>query len=186
MSDLLALGFADAAHLWAEGDVLQHGPPREQRERLEHHATVGSRAVHRPAVEQDLAARVRNETRDHVEDGGLAAARRPHDADELALLHVQRYIVHGGDVGAGIDVEVGLRQIADDQVLHRVTSPQRCPVARSMGASIQLSTMYQRMPRMIMPRMISTTEPARRASNMRKPMPLVPTMISVAISARQP
>ena len=37
-----------------------------------------------------------------------------------------------------------------------------------------------------MPSRISTTEPARRASNIRKPMPLVPTMISAAISARQP
>jgi hypothetical protein len=39
---------------------------------------------------------------------------------------------------------------------------------------------------MIMPSRISTTDPARRASNIRNPIPLVPTIISVAIRARQP
>ena len=46
--------------------------------------------------------------------------------------------------------------------------------------------MYQRIPSTIIPSIISTVEPARRASNIMNPMPLVPTMISTAISARQP
>ena len=55
------------------------------------------------------------------------------------------------DLRAGERIEVGLREIADRQALHRVTSPQRWPVARSIGASTQLSTMYQRTPSTIMP-----------------------------------
>ena len=42
--DRLALRLADAAHLRAEGDVLEHRLPREQREGLEHDAAVRPRA----------------------------------------------------------------------------------------------------------------------------------------------
>src|SRR6185369_15029343 len=186
--DAVALGLRQPAHLGAEADVVQHGLPREQGERLEHHAALRARSGDGLAVQQDLAARLWHEAGDHVQDGRLAAARWAHHGDEFPLVHTQRHVAHGGDFPAGVGVEIGLRQIAQAQILHgcAFTNPQRCPVARSMGASTQPSTTYHSRPSTTMPTRISTTEPARRASNIMKPTPLVPTTISVAISARQP
>ena len=52
-------------------------------------ARSGPRAVHRAAVDQDLAGGHRNEAVDRVEEGRLAAARRTDDGDEFALEHVE-------------------------------------------------------------------------------------------------
>src|SRR5215204_5658354 len=182
----LALRSRHAAHLGTEGDILEHGLPGEEREGLEDDAAVRPRPGDRTVADADLAGGRRDEACDHVEDRALAAAGGTDDRDELARRHVKRNVAHGVHVGAGIGVEVRLREIADGQALPRVTSPQRWPVARSIGASTQASTTYHRIPSTIMPSTISTTEPARRASNMRKPTPLVPTIISAAMSARQP
>src|SRR5690606_11697131 len=116
----------------------------------------------------------------------LAAARRADDRHEVTFVDPQRHVADRGNLRAPIGIEIGLAEVFQRQALHDVTNPHRCPVARSMGARNQLSTMYQRMPSTIMPTTISSTDPARRASNIRNPMPLVPTMISAAISARQP
>ena len=83
--DLLAFRLRQAAHLRTERDVLEHGLPRKQRERLKHDAALGPRSVDGAAVEQDLAARDRDEAGDHVQERGLAAAGRSDDGDELAL-----------------------------------------------------------------------------------------------------
>src|SRR5690606_23539112 len=147
---------------------------------------VRSRSLHLGAGQQDAAAGLGHEAGDHVQHRRLAAAGGAHHGDEIAFVNRERQVLDGGDLAAAIGIEVGLRQAFQNDAFHDVTRPQRCPVARSTGARIQLSTMYQRRPSTIMPTTISSTEPARRASNMRKPMPLVPTMISAAIRARQP
>jgi hypothetical protein len=77
-----------------EGDVLQHGPPGKQRERLEHHAAIAPRSVHRLSADEDFAAGDRDEARDHVEDGRLAAARGPTIETNSARRHLQRDVVH--------------------------------------------------------------------------------------------
>jgi hypothetical protein len=149
--DFLAFGPADAAHLGTERDVVEDSAPGKERERLEHHAAVGARSLHRMAADEDFAAGVGDEARDHVEQRGLATSRRADDGHELPRRHLQRQVAHRGHVRAGVDIEVRLRKLADGQAFHLVTNPQRCPVACSIGARIQLSTMYQRVPRMIMP-----------------------------------
>src|SRR5690606_31269037 len=136
---------------------------------------------HLTAIDQDASAGYRHEAGDHVEYRGLAAARRADDRNEVALIHLERHVLDRGELRPAIGVEIGLGQIFQSKAFHFVTNPQRWPVARSIGASSQLSTMYQSTPSTIMPTTISSTEPARRASNIRKPMPLVPTMISAAI-----
>ena len=53
--------------------------------------------------------------------------------------------MHRRDVRAGVRIEVGLlTDCGWSELFIAVTSPQRWPVARSIGARIQLSTMYQR------------------------------------------
>src|SRR5207244_11398383 len=86
-----------------ELDVLAQVPPREQVRVLEAHpALLRTRALDRRSVEEDTAARQLVEPGHRPEQGGLAAAARAEDADELALLHVEREVlerVHGAALG---------------------------------------------------------------------------------------
>src|SRR5665213_2346106 len=66
-------------------DVAPHAAPWKQRVVLEHHAALGTGAGDRVLVEQQRAARRRDEPRQHVEHRRLAAARGPDDDDELPL-----------------------------------------------------------------------------------------------------
>src|SRR5262245_30466313 len=85
---LLALGLGEPAlQVEAVGHVLDDRAPWKQAVMLEHHGAVRSGPLDRAAVEQDRAGRDRKETIDRVEEGRFAAARRPHDGDELALEH---------------------------------------------------------------------------------------------------
>jgi hypothetical protein len=59
---------------------------------LEHDAAVGSRCGHRLAVDRDRALLDRQEAADQIEQGGLAAAGRPKQSQELARAHVERYL----------------------------------------------------------------------------------------------
>src|SRR5258706_46873 len=76
----------------AEGDVVLHVEPREERMLLEHHhrLRVGPGAPF--AVDQALAGRDRLEARAQLEQRALAAAARAEDRDELA----------GGDLEADV------------------------------------------------------------------------------------
>ena len=47
-------------------------------------------------VEADLAAVQRHQADHHVEAGGLAGAVRAEQADHLAALHLERYVLHHG------------------------------------------------------------------------------------------
>jgi hypothetical protein len=85
---LPALGLGEPTlQVEAVGHVLDDRAPRKQAVVLEHHGAVRAGPFDRTAVEQDCAGRDRKETVDRVEEGRLAAARRPHDGDELALEH---------------------------------------------------------------------------------------------------
>ena len=78
---------------------------REQRQRLEHHAEIAP--VHRLvvdplAVEADLAGGRGLEAGDDPHQRGLAAARRPQQADEAAGRHRQDGVVDGEDLAVAL------------------------------------------------------------------------------------
>ena len=81
----------------AERHVLAHGEMRKQRVGLEDHAEAAQ--VRRPvrdvgAVDQDPAGRRRHEARDEIERGRLAAAGRPEQRQELALVDREVERIH--------------------------------------------------------------------------------------------
>nr|WP_206080160.1 hypothetical protein [Propioniciclava coleopterorum] len=81
------LGRVEPPHLQPERDVALDGEVREQRVALEHHpeaALLTREGVDAPPVEQDLAVGERQQPRQAVERGGLAAPGRPEQGDELA------------------------------------------------------------------------------------------------------
>jgi hypothetical protein len=82
-----ALARGHAAQAQAQRDVGEHVQPGHQGVLLEHHATVGARTGDRAAVEQDLAARGRQEPGQAVQQRGLAAARCAQGDDEVAVAH---------------------------------------------------------------------------------------------------
>ena len=89
---LARLRLVDAADPEAVGDVLADGQMREQRQRLEHHAEVAlvrGRIGEVLAVEPDAAGGRRLEARRSAQQRGLAAARRPEQADELAVRELE-------------------------------------------------------------------------------------------------
>ena len=98
LGDLLpahALGFE------GEGDVLQHGHVRVERVALEDHRDLpGARrqVVDDLATDEDLPRGRRFEPGDHSEQRGLAAARRPEEDEELALLGREIHSVDRADV----------------------------------------------------------------------------------------
>ena len=71
-----------AAH--REGDVPARAQPGHQRLTLEHHAAVQAGPGHLALVHEDMAGAGRFQPRQHVQDGGLAAAAVADDADALA------------------------------------------------------------------------------------------------------
>ena len=76
-------------HLQREGDVLEHGHVRIERVVLEDHrhvAVAGSDVIDQPAVDVDLAVADIFQPGDHLEQGALAAARRPEQHQEFMVL----------------------------------------------------------------------------------------------------
>ncbi|MCY1529956.1 hypothetical protein D9M68_651290 [compost metagenome] len=62
---------------------------------LEHHAALGRRAGHRQAIDQQRAGAGREVAGQGAEQGGLAAAGRAEDADELARRDAEVQPLHG-------------------------------------------------------------------------------------------
>ncbi|MNE26213.1 hypothetical protein D3C80_1195700 [compost metagenome] len=86
------LGVGHLAHAQAEGNVVAHGHVREQRVALEHHtqAPAGRLGVGDvAAVEDDAATGDLDEASNHLQGGGLAAARRAEQGDKLAFFDGQ-------------------------------------------------------------------------------------------------
>src|SRR5215471_14579925 len=108
-SDLRA---SEAAVLEAEGDVALHRAPGEYSVLLEDVADLGSgTGAHSLAVDEDLAARGLHERADHVEDGGLPAARGADDGHELTVVHVEGHAGDGGDLARTL--AEGLGEVPD-------------------------------------------------------------------------
>ena len=70
-----------------EGDVAHHAAPGQQRMALEDHGAIEARAMDRLVVDDHGAVARRIEAGQDVEHRGLAAARMPDDAGEVAALH---------------------------------------------------------------------------------------------------
>ena len=88
---LARLAHRQAENLRRQQHILQHPAPFEQERLLKHHADVARRieaAVR--AADPKRAAIVGIEAGDDLEQGGLAAARRPDQRDQLALVDVER------------------------------------------------------------------------------------------------
>ena len=90
------IGLGELAVPQAERHVVSHVKEREQRVALEHRVDVAPVRRHVGdigAVEQDLARGRLLEARDQPQGGGLAAARRAEQGEELAAGHGQVDVV---------------------------------------------------------------------------------------------
>jgi len=86
------------AVLEPDGDVAGDGAPREHRVLLEDVADLGRHpAGHADAVDLHPPGARRDKAAEHVEDGGLAAARGAHDGHELPVEDLERDVLDGGD-----------------------------------------------------------------------------------------
>lgn len=116
IDDLLLLVLRHFADVEAEGNVVAHAHGRVERIRLEHYrdlAILRRQVVHRLAVDHDVALGHVFETRDHVEQGRLAASRAADEDQELTVLDV--------DVDALENrhpVRVGLVHVTDGKACH--------------------------------------------------------------------
>ncbi len=97
--DLLGdLGLLHLRQRQREGDVLPHGHVRVERVGLEHHrdvAVLGRLLVHPLAADAQLARRDILQPGNHVQRGGLSAAGRADQDDELAVGDGERQVLHG-------------------------------------------------------------------------------------------
>src|SRR2546425_4038168 len=143
--------WTDVADHEAKLDVLIDGLPRKQRIALEHVAKVqlpaalcaGGRAVDQDPPD-DLALRWIEQVGDRAEQGGLAAAARPHDRDELTTPDVKRHVAKRLDPGAEADADM-LERDAQRGTIRTSTSTgrpsssavtaRRSVAARSSGSS---------------------------------------------------
>ena len=88
----LRLALADARERQRQHHVLQRVRPRHQRRVLEHEAEIGLRLAARRMRRGrpvDRAGARRAEARDDAQQGRLAAAGRPEQADELAVAQIE-------------------------------------------------------------------------------------------------
>ena len=88
----------DSLHAQPELDVLAHRLVRKQCVRLEYHAeppVARLQVVHHPPVNADLAGARILETGNHAQRRGLAAAGRPHEHDEFAVLDGAAQVLDG-------------------------------------------------------------------------------------------
>src|SRR5439155_15623363 len=102
---LVSLRAGHAAHAQTETDVLPYAHVREERVVLEHHAEAAllrRQAVDALVVEPDAAPAEREQARDAVQRGGLAAARRAEEGDELAAPDGDRQAVERRDCALAV------------------------------------------------------------------------------------
>ena len=108
----LQLRAPDAAVLEPQRDVAAHGAPREDGVLLEDVADLPRDVGHRPAVHLDRPGGRGHEPAEHVEDRRLAAARRPHDRDELLVGDLERHVPDG--LQRARTLAERLREVPDD------------------------------------------------------------------------
>jgi len=86
------LGLVHVAQAQAVGDVVPHAHVWVEGVGLEHHRDVplpGRQGVDHPVADAHRAGADVLESGDHAQGGGLAAARRPHQHEELAVGDVE-------------------------------------------------------------------------------------------------
>ena len=108
-------------HLHGQEDVVHRRAPRHQGRILERHADALDRTRHLGAVDPHLAARGRQQAGDQLHDSRLAAARRPDDGDELALVDAERGI--GKGQGRVLAQPVGQADVLEIDEGHQIISP---------------------------------------------------------------
>ena len=100
LTDLLVdLLLGDLTQLQGKGHVLRHGHVGIQGVVLEYHgdiAVLGFHVVHALAVDQQIALGDVLQTGHHAQRGGLAAAGRTDQHDELLVRDLQIEVVDGG------------------------------------------------------------------------------------------
>ena len=111
VADNVAVG----AGMGADPDVVEHRQIGEQRDVLEGAADadfgdpVRRARQDAPALDQNVAGARLVEPGEAVEQGGLAGAVRPDQAEDCALVHVERHAVQGNDA-AEHDADVANRE----------------------------------------------------------------------------
>ena len=107
----LDLLLGDVPQLESEGDVVVHAHVRIERVVLEDHGDIAilrGDVVDDTLADEDVAARLLLESGEHAQRGGLAAARRSDEHEELAVAHGDVQVVHRGDIAELLeDVVVG-------------------------------------------------------------------------------
>jgi hypothetical protein len=147
LGPLAAGALVDAPDLEAVGDVLADRKVREQGERLKHHAEVAlvrGRTGEVLAVEPDATGGRRLQARNAAQQGGLAAARWPEQADQLAVRE--------------LEIDIDQRRELAERLAHMVDAqghdfPPRGSIAirrhRAAGASGGLPDRDRRQPAII-------------------------------------
>ena len=88
-------GFRGAVGPRAERQVLPHGQVAVQAQTLRHVTEPAPvLAVGRAAEQLDAAGGQRDEAQEHPDQRGLAGSVGTEQADDLAVLHAHRYVVH--------------------------------------------------------------------------------------------
>ena len=103
-----------------ERDVVLDRPVVERRVVLEDHAAVGARATDCGAAHEHAAFRarmLRRQPRNQPQHGGLTAAGRPENRDELAfvrpVLNRERHVVDGGEAAIPLRDAAELDDVRD-------------------------------------------------------------------------
>ena len=99
--------------------VVEDGAPGKEHRRLEDDPDVAARAGDGQAAEPHFATRRGKQSGDDLEQGGLAAARRPDDRNQLALGHVQVDVLERQD-GAALGRVLLAESLHGDQGVGRV------------------------------------------------------------------
>jgi hypothetical protein len=116
IGDLDALFLRNVLHLERPHDVAHDSPPGIERIFLKQHAAIGTWLGDPLTIERHGAAVDRFEPAEHVQERALAAAGRPDDGDEFAVVDVQIELVERDDprpfavecLGQRFDAEQGL------------------------------------------------------------------------------
>jgi hypothetical protein len=106
------------AHLQPERDVARHGQVRKQCVALEHQAGIAlpwRQLGDVAAIEANCTRARRYEAGDHAQGRGLAAARRPEQHEEFAVLDGKAHLAHG------MDLAIAAREPVELEACHQTT-----------------------------------------------------------------
>src|SRR5262249_26969657 len=147
--------------------------PGKERRRLEDDDAVRPGVADFDVADPDVTRRWRLETRQHVEERRLAAATRPHQADDLLIGDLEIDLVECRDRGAPLTARAeGLGEIANGDLAHPAAAyfPCQCSVRRSMR-EMTSSRLTPISPMIRMPKNTSVIRKNVPASWMMKPSP---------------